>query len=136
MPRPRSLALGTAALLMLIATSAVTAAAATPRPLTAPPPDVTRLVPFASAPLDKPPVVVTDVAGPAAPVEMPAVLPAPVAVPAAERPVAFLTPPRTLPCIGAFFRVASESLECGKSRFGKGEYDDAIKALDDAVKNA
>lgn len=132
--RARALAIVGLALVTLTTTWA--ANAATPRPLTAPPPDLTRLAPFAAAPLDKPPVAVTDVAAPAPPVDMPVVPPAPVALPAAERPVAFLTPPRTLPCIGAFFRVATESLECGKSRFRKGEYDDAVKALADAVKNA
>src|SRR6185436_14804160 len=91
---------------------------------------------FAAAPLDKPAIAVPDAPLPPTPAELPAVPPAALVMPAAERPIAPLPPPRTLPCIGSFLRVASESLECGRARFGKGEYDDALKALDSAVKTA
>ncbi len=122
--------------LMAIALTATCAHAASVLPLTPPPPDLTTLVPFASAPLDKPPVSVADVALPAPPGSMPTVPPAPLVLPTAERPVAFMTPPTTLPCFGAFFGIAIQSLECGKVRFQKGEYADAVKALEHAVKNA
>jgi TolA-binding protein len=109
---------------------------ATPLPLAPPPPDLTKLVPFAAPPLDKPALVVPDIALPAPPAEIPPLPPAPLALPAAERPTAPVPAPRALPCIGAFLRVASQSLECGRARFGKGEYEDAFKALESAVKTS
>lgn len=109
---------------------------ATPLPLAPPPPDLTRLVPFASPPLDKPALVIPEIALPVPPAQMPPLVPAPLVLPAADRPTAPLPPPRALPCIGAFLRVASQSLECGRARFGKGEYDDAAKALESAVKTS
>lgn len=108
-------------------------AAATPLPLAPPPPDLAPLVGFVAAPLDKPPVL-AEAPLPAAPVDLP-VLPAAAPVPpAAEKPAAFVTPPRALPCIGAWTGVASESLECGRARFQRGEYEDAVKALESAIK--
>jgi hypothetical protein len=102
------------------------ATAQTPLPLTPPPPDLSRLVPFAAASLDKPPIAPPAVPLPPSPANMPPLPPAALRIPAAERPTAPLPSPRTLPCIGAFLRVASESLECGRARFSKGEYDDAL----------
>ena len=113
----------------------LTLAAATPLPLAPPPPDLAPLLPFAAAPLDKPAVPI-DLALPPVPVDMPSVAPVAVVPPAADKPIAFLQSPRTLPCIGSWFGVASESLECGRARFVRGEYEDAAKALDQAVRSA
>jgi tetratricopeptide (TPR) repeat protein len=112
------------------------AGAAAPLPLTAPPPDLTRLVPFVAAPLDKPPVAIPNVPAPAAPAALPPFPPAALVMPAAERPIAPLPPARRLPCIGAFTGVASEALECGRARFGRDEYEEAIKALEAAVRHS
>jgi tetratricopeptide (TPR) repeat protein len=109
---------------------------ASPAPLVPPPPDLTRLVPFAAAPLDKPALVIPDVAMPSPPADVPTVPAAALVLPAAERPTAPLPAPRTLPCIGSFLRVASESLECGRSKFGKGEYDEAARAFESAVRTS
>ena len=106
--------------------------AAQPQPLQAPPPDLARLIPFAQAPLEKPAVVV-DVPLPPPPVDLPAFPPAAL-LPPADKPTAFMPPPRTLACVGAWTGIASESLECGRARFQKGEYEDAAKALDSAVR--
>ena len=108
-------------------------AAATPLPLTPPPPDLAGLVPFASAPLDKP-ALVADAKLPSASIDLPPLPLAAITVPAAGKPVAQSQPPRTLPCIGAWTGAASESLECGRARFQKGEYDDAVRALESAVR--
>jgi len=108
-------------------------AAAAPLPLTPPPPDLAPLIGFVAAPLDKPPVL-ADAPLPPPPVDLPVVPPAALVVPTAEKPAAFVTPPRALPCIGAWTGVASESLECGRARFQRGEYDDAAKALESAIK--
>lgn len=113
---------------------ALVAAAPAPLPLTPPPPDLSQLVPFVQAPLDKPAVAIPDVALPAPPAVIPPIPPAALVVPMAGRPVAPLPPPRALPCIGAFLRVASESLECGRARFGKGELEDAARSLESAVR--
>ncbi|MGH7325461.1 MAG: tetratricopeptide repeat protein, partial [Candidatus Rokuibacteriota bacterium] len=47
------------------------------------------------------------------------------------------TPPRALPCVGAWLRIrASESLECGRARLVRGEYEEAARALEHAVQGA
>jgi len=107
--------------------------AATPRPFQPPPPDLAPLVPFVSAPLDKPPVI-ADAALPAAPQELPPLPLAALSVPAGDKPISFGQPPRTLPCIGAWTGVASESLECGRARYQKGEFEEAAKALENAAR--
>ncbi len=107
--------------------------AATPRPFLPPPPDLAPLVPFVTAPLDKPPVL-ADAPLPPAPAELPALPLAALSVPQGDKPAAFVQPPRTLPCIGAWLGVASESLECGRSRFQRAEYEDATKALESAAR--
>ncbi|MBI4636393.1 MAG: tetratricopeptide repeat protein [Candidatus Rokubacteria bacterium] len=122
--------------LVLVWLGLVGAAAPKPLPLVPPLPDLTALVPWVSAPLDKPPVVPPDLAPPPPAAELPPPPPPVVVVPAAEKPVAFLSPPRALPCVGAWLRIASESFECGRARFAKGEYEDAYKALDQAVRGA
>jgi tetratricopeptide (TPR) repeat protein len=107
--------------------------AAAPLPLLPPPPDLTRLVPFTQAPLDKPRVDIPDVPLPPPPSALPAFPPAPVMWPMTERPVAFITPPRGYPCVGAWLPIASQALECGKERFLKGEFADAAKAFESAI---
>jgi len=109
--------------------------AATPRPLEPPPPDLSRVIPFAEAPSEKPALAVA-LPLPPAPVEMPPFPPAIPGAPAAEKPTAFIQSPRALPCIGSWLGVASESLECGRARFQKGDYEDAAKALENAVKKS
>ena len=86
---------GLAAVLLLggaIATASPVAAA-TPLPLTPPPPDLAPLVPFAEAPIDKPPITVTLPPLPPAPDDLPALPPAAVVLPSAEKPVAFIPAP-------------------------------------------
>ena len=104
-------------------------------PLTPPPPDVRHLVPFAQAPLDKPPVV-PDVALPPPPTEMAPLPLARVLLPTATRPMAFLPPTRALPCVvGSWLRVSpSESLECARARLVRQEYDEAVPNLEHAVR--
>jgi tetratricopeptide (TPR) repeat protein len=111
----------------------VALAGATPLPLIPPPPDLAPLVGFVSAPLDKPPVL-AEAPLPSPPLDLPVLPPAAIVVPAADKPAAFVQPPRALPCIGAWTGVASESLECGRARFQRGEYEDAAKALESATK--
>jgi tetratricopeptide (TPR) repeat protein len=107
--------------------------AATPRPFMPPPPEIAPLVPFVAAPLDKPPVL-ADAPLPPPPIELPPLPLAALSVPAGDKPVAFVQPPRTLPCIGAWTGVASESLECGRARFQRGEFEEAVKALESAAR--
>jgi tetratricopeptide (TPR) repeat protein len=107
--------------------------AATPRPFLPPPPDLAPLVPFVTAPLDKPPVL-ADAPLPPAPAELPTLPLAALSVPQGDKPVAFMQPPRTLPCIGAWTGAATEALECGRARFQRAEYDDAAKALENAAR--
>ena len=111
----------------------VALAGAAPLPLTPPPPDLAPLVGFVAAPLDKPPVL-AEAPLPPPPVELPALPPAAIVLPTAEKPAAFVQPPRALPCIGAWTGVATESLECGRARFQRGEYEDAAKALESAAR--
>jgi tetratricopeptide (TPR) repeat protein len=107
--------------------------AATPRPFLPPPPDLTPLVPFVAAPLDKPPVI-ADAPLPATPAQLPPLPLAGLVFPAADKPTAFAQTPRTLPCIVAWTGAASEALECGRARFQRAEYEDAARALETATK--
>ena len=107
--------------------------AATPRAYQPPPPDLAPLVPFVTAPLDKPPVL-ADVALPPAPGELPPLPPVAISVPSGDKPTAPVPSPRTLPCIGAWTGSPSEALECGRARFQRGEYIDAAKALESAAR--
>lgn len=109
--------------------------AATPLPLKPPPPDLAPLIPWAAAPVDKPPVPLPAIALPLSAVDVPPVPPALPLAPA-DKPVAPIPPPRRLPCVGAWLGIASESLECGRARFQRGELDDAAKALEQAVRAA
>ena len=104
---------------------------AAPRAYQPPPPDLAPLVPFVTAPLDKPPVL-ADVALPPPPADLPPLPLAALSVPSGDKPVAPVPSPRALPCIGAWTGAASEALECGRARFQRGEYDDAAKALESA----
>jgi TolA-binding protein len=110
-------------------------AAQTLLPLTPPLPDLARLVPFAEAPGEKPALAPAALPLPAPPADLP---PFPLAVfapPTADKPTAAVAEPGALPCVGAFFGVASKALECGRARFAKGEHEDAAKALEQAVRS-
>jgi len=115
--------------------AALPARAATLLPLVPPPPDLTALIPFAEAPLDKPPIGVVDVALPEGPTDLPSFPPATVVAPWGDKPTAAVAHPGKLACVGAFFGVASMALECGRERFAKAEYEDAAKALEQAVRS-
>ena len=111
-------------------------AAATPLPLTPPPPDVARLVPFAGAPIEKPVMTSHTLALPSPPAEVPPVRPAALAVPAAEKPTAPMTAPGTAPCFWAWLPSASEQLKCGMGRYYRGEHDKAREVLEQAARSA
>jgi tetratricopeptide (TPR) repeat protein len=117
----------------LLAIWAALVGAAAPRPADPPGPELARLVPFANAPLDKPPVTV-QLPLPAIPLDLPPLPLVPITAPAAAKPAAFVEAPRKLPCVMAWTGSASESLECGRARYQRGEYDEAAKALEPAVR--
>src|SRR5262249_27879488 len=108
-------------------------AAATPRPLEPPSPDLARVIPFAAAPSEKPQLTI-ELPIPPAPVELPAFPPTSPMAPVADKPTAFIPSPRALPCVGSWLGIASESLECGRARFQRGDFEDAAKALENAVR--
>jgi TolA-binding protein len=110
--------------------------AATPLPLAPPPPDLTALVPFVSAPLDKPPVKVPVLSMPAPPIEVPPIPPASPVRPATDKPTATMPPRRTLPCVGAWTGQAGEALECGRAQLQRGDTTDAIQNFERAIRNA
>jgi len=68
--------------------------AATPRPYLPPPPDLSALVPFVAAPLDKPPVL-AEAPLPPSPMELPPLPLAALSVPAGDKPLAFVPPALT-----------------------------------------
>jgi len=127
----RALALALSAALLAAPGSTT---AATVLPLVPPPPDLTGLVPFAEAPVEKPPIAALDLPLPPSPVELPPMPLASIVVPAADKPTAALAPPGPLACVGAAFGVASKALECGRSHFAKGEYEDAAQDLEQAAR--
>ena len=110
--------------------------AAAPLPLAPPPPDLTALVPFVWAPVDKPALTPPSLALPPPPLDVPSVPPAAVVLPSNDWPTAPLPLPRTLPCVGAWTGVASEALECGRARFQRRDLEDAARALEQAVRNS
>ena len=108
--------------------------AATVLPLAPPPPDLATLVPFAEAPIEKPPIAAADLPLPPTPSDLPALPLAPLLVPAAAKPTAPLAPPGALPCVGAAFGIVSKALECGRVHYAKGEFDEAAQDLEAAVR--
>jgi tetratricopeptide (TPR) repeat protein len=112
-------------------------AAAAPAPVAPPPPDLVGLLPWVKAPLDKPPVAIGRLPLPPPPVALPAVPPAPLEVPAEPKPTAPVPPPRLAACALAWTGLsAAESLECGRARFGRGEWEEALRALGAAVRTS
>lgn len=109
--------------------------AATPLPLPPAPLDVTALVPFVSAPLDKPLLKLPTVTMPPPPLDVPPVPPAAVVRPLTAKPTATMPEPRTLPCVGAWTGVAGEALECGRARLHRGDLLEAVQALEQAARN-
>ena len=128
---PRPLALVLLAVLVVLPGPAP---AATVLPLAPPPPDLTGLVPFAEAPIEKPPVGAADLPLPPSPSELPTMPLAPIVAPAADKLTAPLGPPGTLACVGAALGIASKALECGRAHYAKGEYYDAAQDLEAAVR--
>lgn len=122
--------------LVLLAVGWLVITGAAPLPLEPPLPDLAALVPWASAPFDKPALTIPPVPMPPPPndVLLPPV--APIVVPEEPKPAAPVPSPRVLPCAGAWLGIASESLECGRSRFAKGEFEEAARALENAVRRA
>src|SRR5262249_56064229 len=59
---------------------------------------------------------------------------APIVAPVAAKPTAPISQTGTLACVGAAFGIASKALECGRSHYAKGEYDDAVQDLEAAVR--
>src|SRR5439155_467965 len=77
------------------------ARAAIPLALVPPPPELTALIPFAEAPLDKPPVGVRELPLPEGPTDLPPFPPATVVAPWPSKPTAALAQPAPLACVGA-----------------------------------
>lgn len=131
MKSPRNM-LRLLALAVLLGPAAAGAAPA-PLPLVPPPPDLAHLVQFAESPQSKPLVPLSEPALPETPEGLPALPRAAIVLPL-EKPMAPVPWPRTLPCVGAWLRIASESLECGIAKFGRGEYEEASRALEQAAR--
>jgi TolA-binding protein len=114
----------------------VPASATTVLPLVPPPPDPSGLVPFAEAPIEKPPIAALDLPMPPSPAELPGMPLSPIVAPAADKLTAPLPPPGTLACVGAAFGIATKALECGRAHFAKGEYKDAAQDLEAAARKS
>src|SRR5262249_62122275 len=68
------------------------------------------------------------------PIDVPPLPPASVVLPAASKPTAGVPASGGARCVGAWLRVPSESLECGRSKFAKGEFDEAARALEQVLR--
>ena len=103
-----------------------------------PAPDLRALVPLLALPLDKPQVALPAVAPPAPPQGVPELPPPRLVINPAQRPVAPLPPPRILACnpIGTVLGVASELLECGRSRYQRNELAEARVAFQGAIQDS
>jgi tetratricopeptide (TPR) repeat protein len=123
------------AFLVLLACAGAGPASAQPQvlPLTPPPPDLTPLLEFVEAPLDKPPVPIPALKLPVPAEALPELPPAKLTSLPDK-----LTPPvpssRMLACAGTWLGVASESYECGIARFREGKYDEAIRDFGQALR--
>jgi len=104
-------------------------------PLTPPLPELAPLVPFAEAPGEKPALAPATLPLPAPPADLPPFPLSALAPPTGGKPTAPVAQPGGLACVGAFFGVASQALECGRARFAKAEYEDAAKALEQAARS-
>lgn len=122
---------------VLLLLSVAPAAAAEPQ-FKMPPPDLAHALPLVSPALDKPALPSSLGAYPPSPQPVPALPRARVETDLAVQPVADAPPPRFLACnpLGSVLGVVSELVECGRARFQRGEYEDALEALDGAVKRA
>jgi tetratricopeptide (TPR) repeat protein len=109
-------------------------AGATPLPTKPQPPDLAPLVPWATAPLAKPAVQVPRVKLVPPPLTIAPISPATVRAPGAVKPMAPMLSPRALPCVASLLRIASESLECARAKMVRGEYEEALRALDTALR--
>jgi TolA-binding protein len=103
-----------------------------------PPPDLAHALPLVSPALDKPALSGLPAGYPPSPQPVPPLPRSRVETDLAVQPVAAAPPPRFLACnpLGTVLGVVSELVECGRARFQRGEYEDAHKALDDAVQRA
>jgi len=111
-----------------------TLVAASPLPLRPPPPDITFLLPPVAAPVDKPAIPLPRLPLPPVPGESPDIPPAPLTFPRALKPMAAVPVPRPLACGLAWLPLPAEALECGLSRFARGEYADAVRAFEQATR--
>jgi TolA-binding protein len=127
---------GCVALLLCLLGQARTGSAAGSAKL--PPPDLVGLVPLAVLLLDKPPVSAPAVALPPPPQALPPLPPPRYGIDPAQRPVAPIPAPRMLACnpIGSVLGVASELLECGRARYQKDDLEEALTALQNAVRES
>jgi tetratricopeptide (TPR) repeat protein len=108
-------------------------AGATPAPLQPPPPDLTGLVPFVRAPLDKPPVTIPMPPVPTVSVDLPDLPPAPMIMPRGDRPLAPLEKPSGAPCFFSTFEY--QWVACGKLRLIEGRFGDAERAFKQALQS-
>jgi tetratricopeptide (TPR) repeat protein len=108
--------------------------AATPLPLRPPPPDLTGLVPFVAAPLDKPTAPLPRLALPPVPAELPDLPPVALTLPRSVKPSAQVPVPRALACTFLTRFSASEALECGTAHFARGEFEQAAPVLEQAAR--
>jgi tetratricopeptide (TPR) repeat protein len=104
-------------------------------PLAPPPPDVAPLVPFVTAPIEKPPIVVTPPALPEPLAALPHVPPAARGIPFMATPTAALPAAGTAPCLWSWLPSVTERLKCGLSRFQRGEFGKARETLEDVVRS-
>src|SRR5262249_56696983 len=98
------------------------------------PGDPAPLAPSAEARIETPPTTTPALPLPPSPSELPALPLAAIVVPTTPKPTAPVTSTSTLACVGAAFGIASKALECGRSHFAKGEFDDAVQDLEAAVR--
>lgn len=122
--------------LVLLAAAWIALTGAAPLPPVPPPPDLTGLIAWAAAPLDKPPVEPPRVPWPRPPLTLGPVAPAPLVIPDAPKPRAPLPAARPLPwaCAMAWLGIPSEALECGRARLLKGELEEAARAFAQAAR--
>jgi TolA-binding protein len=99
---------------------------------------LTPLIPLVAPPLDKPALTLPELPLPPSPLNLPSLPPPPLLLNLSQKPAVALPDPRRFPppCIGSFFGVASELLECGRFHFGKGAYEEARAMLEGATRGS
>lgn len=109
-----------------------------PLPLDPPPPDLSSFLRLEFPSLEKPELALPELEPIVPPIGTRVFLPPPLAPDLGWKPQASLPQAGMLPCnpLGSVLGLPNQLLDCGRVRFSRGEYDDARRALEAAIRGS